>query len=405
MVSRVCPCTTRVVIWALTVSLLAMAAAPFRDHALAAAQVQTEIETESGVVIDWDTPWQFESIVFDPSLTLEAMGFTDGRGHVHVATLAVGTEIAVAQDAIIRDLPYVPPDATNVDSGASGTIAYSLTLLQRSDPEDNLGMFTLLSDDSAREVSLVQVFIADLDDFSALFADAQASFTVDGGPLFNGVDGAGLVSQLRAGNTEPGDSASLGDPDASNHSPVAGDDAALGIISDTMYRSPQFDYKVTWDENWELDPWLPDPVVSDQVNQFDLVTLAWTDTGAIWVMATFASYPGQNVSDVVDYLSSTGRLEFDLGETAEVIIADSDVGVGGVVTRFVAQDGSEFLLYEEVRELDNQGTFVVIQFWGEVDRIAESLPEATDGIQLDGETILDYFTVAQVTGEAPASSI
>src|SRR5690606_40127374 len=96
------------------------------------------------------------------------------------------------------------------------------------------------------------------------------------------------VSETGSRGRIPQDDEDVEDPDEDDRGSTRGDSVdaeELGLVADDEYVSPQHDIDVLWDDRWEFDPSLSDPIGSDTESGIDWVVLTWLDGDGIFEIA------------------------------------------------------------------------------------------------------------------------
>lgn len=387
----------------------------------------TYVLETTGEEITWDDPWAFDADVSEVGDGYEIVALSGNFSNLLISILPNGLDIEDARDLVLEEFQAGTDAFATIDRGSYDNISYSLDAA-RIDGAD-LGAFTLFRGGSGNMPTFAYIFIGMAQGFSEDFGSAQEEISVDGDPIFDGVDGEDLERQLRdsGGNAAersddvPEDEAT-DDPvtsesgsseaifDLERDAPERDEDAVredrststqdeieeefgdLGVISQGEYVSPQFGSELVWDDTWLLHEDAEEPVVSDEEEGTDSITLVWDDDGIALIRVELVDARGATPGDLVEYWTS----EDFLGTSTDVVLEDSGRDRGGVVSLDPTEDGTEVLVYREVHLLDNRDTLGLITFLSEPPDAEDALLDAQDGIELEEEPVLDYFEADEV---------
>jgi hypothetical protein len=294
----------------------------------------------------------------------------------------------------------------SVDAGASGDPQPWLDLV---DVEgEPYGAFPLAR--AGTSGTTMTLFMGPATTFAAGMGQTQQAVLVDGTPIFDGVEPAGLQSllELEVPNL---DAASLGDNDTDD-GPTTEEESddidALadmpGMIGEGSYASPHHGFALTWTDEWILDPLFEEPVTSD-VN-FDVDQVYLTVDSPQWVWSTFiaASTQGLSFAEVFSSVTSPSSISQFYGETGELAVSRMGITsdgyeVGAFIVRYTSPEGDDFIAYEEWRLSDDRGAVAGLQLLMLVDDMEPGL-EASDDLEIDGEPVITLFTHAEILSAA-----
>lgn len=387
----------------------------------------TYVLETTGDEITWDDPWAFDPDVSEVGDGYEIVALSGDLSSLLISVLPNGLDIEDARDLVLDEFQAGTDAFATVDRGAYDNISYSLDAA-RIDGAD-LGVFTLFRGGSGNTPTFAYIVIGMVQGFSEDFRSAQEEITVDGDLIFDGVDGEDLERQLgnSGGNAaEQSDDSNADDVTDDPLTPESGSSEAifnverdapeldedavredrststedeieeefgdLGVVSQGEYVSPQFGSELVWDDTWLLYEDTEEPVVSDEEEGTDSITLVWNDDGIALIRVELVGAQGATPGDVVGYWTSDDFL----GTSTNVVLEDSGRDRGGVVTLDATEDGTEVLIYREVHLLDNGDTLGLITFLSEPPDAEDALLDAQDGIELDEESVLDYFDTEEV---------
>lgn len=383
-------------------------------------------------VVTWDDPWDFDEDISEAGDGFEIVALTGGSSSLLLSVLPGGLDIEEARDLVLDEFAAGTDGFATIDRGAYGAISYSLDLADVGGTD--LGVFTLFRSGSGNTPTFAYIFISSVQGFSDGFSSAQEQIAIDGEPIFEGVDGDGLQTQLEqkagaapepaddtpesedtetpdaAGDSsgEPADSSAIFEtrdkvPDIDEDGNTSGDAADrddeiddefidLGVVSQGEYVSPQFGSELLWDDTWELFEDADQPVISDEDEGTDVLNLAWDGNGVALLRVEFLDAQDATPADVVEFWTSA---EF-LGETSDVVLEDSGRDVGGVVALDATEDGSDIVVYREVHLVDDGQTLVLITFLSEPAVVEDAISDAQGGVELDDEPVLSFYDVEDI---------
>lgn len=195
----------------------------------AAAPVQiSPYVTVSNQSLAWAEPWTFDGTRSTRTGTNDMALLLSGTSTVVVATGAWTPDDA--RTAALTTLGGDPAAVTALDQGAS----YWFQLI----PINGVphGVFALAQTSPDGATLTMTMFVSPVPDFAAGLGQAQGTVTLDGAPVFDGVDGAGLQAQLEA--NAPAPAASATDVPAATFVPIG------------SWTDESFGYTVEWAAGW-----------------------------------------------------------------------------------------------------------------------------------------------------------
>lgn len=148
----------------------------------------------SGAVISWEGDWEFVPKYNRVSETFDLVGLLSNRGLQMMASLPAVTEPVAARDEFRLLFAEGATGIDNVDSGESVGVAYSLDLI---DVRDTVWAVFVVST-SASGYLMTYVTYAPADIIGNALDAARSAITVDGLPILDGVDGAGVQRVVTA---------------------------------------------------------------------------------------------------------------------------------------------------------------------------------------------------------------
>lgn len=163
----------------------------------------------------------------------------------------------------------------------------------------------------------------------------------------------------------------------------AAQDDASGLLDETTYESPQFDYTVSWDETWSARQ----RDVSSNPGGFDVITLRNGD-GMLRVAGRSDDISAE------DFLQNTVDLITRNADTSE-IIAETD---GDVPSVELTADRDHAIL--EAHTLTDNGAVVVITLIAREADFADALAAAQATVLLNDEPIFAGATTSEATPAA-----
>lgn len=384
-----------------------------------------DYEFAGGQSLSWDGDWEIDDELTYTEDGLESVTLTQGVSLFSVLGLPNAIDLDEARDIYLDSLIEEVGGATTIDRGSYGSVSYSLDLVSLEGFD--FGIFTLFRAGSGSTPTFAYIFFSEEAAFASQFADAQDAFRLDGQPIYDGVDGAGLQVQLEAVDSEtrevpddsgdgsadepddetaldpseddPSDGEGAGGLKSGRGDAPTGDDADEdGAQTDAAYVSPQYGSELDWGSSWELDPESDPPTTSDTQLGVDSLALLPVDGGG-FMSVTFIDADGIGVSDLVEVWESADFLaDAAFSADAEVVLADSSRTVGSMVLRDFLDDGTELVVIREAY-LDDNDVMVVVQLSTTPDSLEPVVASAQDEITLDGEPVLGFFSIDEISAE------
>lgn len=183
--------------------------------------------TVTGQSLAWAAPWTFVEDDAMQTADLDLVFLTDGTATVAVSTGGINPESA--RGLVIAFLGGDTNSVEFLDQGGGTASAYWFDAYPVDD--EPFGAFsTATSLDAINSVLLM--YIAPVASFGEGLASVQQGITLDGVPLFDGVDGMALQAQLGA----PG-----GDPGAAGQAE---------FTPEGQWVDRTYDVQVAWDDTW-----------------------------------------------------------------------------------------------------------------------------------------------------------
>lgn len=243
--------------------------------------------------------------------------------------------------------------------------------------------------DDGQTVVVVTLGVGDPEDMVPVAESYRTSVRIDGRAPLEGWEG--IAAQL----PEPA-AASAPAPTTVPTAVEEVEYADAGMVTETSYVSPQFGTSVQWTEEWALSP--ASPVETDPGNSIDSLSLTWTGSRQnLLLVFSIPSY-GVTIDQFVAYASSAERTAADFPMEATVVLADATSTRGGLLIH-VPEMANTFI-YEEFRLSDDGSTITIVRLAGilgpdgNVERdLKPTLTAAQEGVTVNGEPVLTYFTV------------
>ena len=397
-------------------------------------------EFEAGQTITWTDGWELdeESILIDGDV--ESILFTKSVSVLSVLSLPNDFDLNEARDIFLDAFLEAVGEASTIDRGSYGQVSYSLDLVNSEGFE--YGVFTLFRAGSGDTPTFAYVFFSDVSEFATEFSDAQAAFLLDGEGLFDGVEGQGLQDLLEAnagsaappepgeqsdGSDDPAadpdeDGTDLPEPDepldgsddpvdepgddsgdeglkglgrGDDESQDDGDDA--GTAGANEYVSPQYGVELVWGDSWQVNDARDEPILSDTTAGVDSIALASVPDGA-FITISVLDAGAVTMSELLSvWVTSDFVQSVSLSSDAEVVLSDSSQDVGAMVVRDFLDDGTEIVSIHEGHLIGN--VLVVINFTSFPGDASVQIEAAKDEIELDGEAVLEFFTIDEILAE------
>ena len=410
--SRVIPAVCLVLAFLFPIAHLQSASAQVSDEGFTG---NNTYESLFGYEMTWDDPWEVDD---------QESGYTAAnlQDVIHFSIPDSDTLLTVFAspligsltgtiDFIVDQLGLILPDPELLDVASDKVSGH---ILVRVDPDgENLGLYvqSMASADKSTEIRVL--VSGDLGSFDEIIEAAQESLTVDGNPMFDGVDAAELLDLLENGEAIPfpavenagledddDDTSSENDdddnssenedkklPDEEDYADPApteeDEDAAdsdpsdLGLIDEGEYESPQLGVGLEWNADWELSP---DSLLSDSENGLDQVTLASADFDAAFYLTIFSA----DDLSIDDWVESFKSIADDESFGIEILDQKTRRGVEIILYSYNF-DGEVTYGLIEVYEDEENNAIVAAEVSGSPTEVADAFDSAQDSIQLNGE--------------------
>ena len=404
----------------------------------------TYVSMASGETITWSGSWAYDEESSTAKADGEVIALSSDTGAVLFSYFPVGIDKNSARDEILASFADGADDFVQVDRGSYDNVSYSLDRATLSG--NDLGIFTLFIERKSNV--FVSLFLAPVSLFQQGLASAQSEIEVEGSGVFAGIQPAGLQDALNTNGgtsktttttkketpteaieetpkprktatevateedtpteevatevTPKSKTTTTGDrPTPTDKQTNTTDYTDLGVIADGEYESPQFGASVTWDKTWVIDDSADNPVLSDTKEGTDQIVFSRADQsgpetfGSVSVRM-FPASSNDTPESIVEYWTSDSYLNGGAGDGATVLLSDSTNQEGGVVLLSTLDSGTEVIQYLSVFFLDRGKTAVVVEFYATPDSVEVALPDAQDGITVEGDPILMLFDPATI---------
>lgn len=323
------------------------------------AQEARQQELLNGQTLAWSAEWTLQPGLGVASEQLEIVALNrDG------ALVAYGGTAEAMPGSSVRDqvLAAYTEGSTleTIERGEYNNVSYSVDLAM-TDTGRSLVVFTLVIENPG--FTSISMQITAPDRFQETMEAAQASVTVSGSPIFDGIDAAMMQTTV--------DGATAGLPVAAA-SPVAVPEATPGTDTDRQRATiPSSGTEVTWTEAWER------------------AAASTAAEGALELTTT--STPAARLN-VVDLGAQQG--DIDASDLAERIVGESSLAGDEVVAAANGDDGRKVIVLSESSDqgdililydlrLDPDATIAVVLTVFESD-LAAAVELASASVEIDG---------------------
>jgi hypothetical protein len=386
----------------------------------------------TGSEIGWSDDWELEDSLVQSDQDFESVGFINGAWIQAISFMPTGIDLDGARDAFLEGFAGDDVAIQVVDRGSYDNVSYSLDLAEI---EGTLfGLFTVYIDDGEFVRSYATLSLES--ELGEGVDFAAGSITIDGEPIYTGVEGTGLQALIdtAAENFTPTDTVAVDDDGATEESDepteeateededpteeateededpteeateededpteesTSGDDEdleALGLVDTGQYESPQWGTTIDWTRDFELSESDSGPgITSDEDGGVDTVSLSWTDSadGLSSISLTVAESSGSDMAELEEFYTSDDFTSLFTGDTGEVVDSDSTE----TSTAVLIESESGLLYYFGANEVDGGDTLVTYVAIIDASEGADFQAAVTDGIEVDGEPIMDLLEV------------
>jgi hypothetical protein len=337
---------------------------------MASAQA-TSLVLMGQVPVAWNAPWAQDTTAGGARPTSEQVWLDSANGSVMVEVDVPAVPGQHLHDtfatAFAAETPMQP-----VDQGSAGNITWWLDLIPY--PGAPVGAYTMIR--ATPDHTTMALLIASVDWFGDGIAAAQTGVTVDGAPLFGGVDGAGLQQRLEAAagggqvataptptphtGLNPGTAVTPTPATVAQVTPAAGGSASPELRTDIYEERslpspltiPTNSWTVAWSEGWYTE---------DDIERENVVGL-WSPTARARLVVYHFDW-----ADPSAQAFAQGEVEFLSSESLEPYTIESavDVAPGHFHTVFSrTTNGHKFYsIYDVVVHDDGTMTGTILEAW------------------------------------------
>ncbi len=388
----------------LVLALLIVAGAVMPATAMASAQATSHM-VMGQVSMTWNAPWTQDTTAGGTGPTFEQIWLDGPNGSVMIEVDVSAVPAQQKHDAFAAAFAAETP-LQPVDQGSAGNITWWLDLIPY--PGAPVGAYTLIRE--TPEHTTMALLIASVDGFGDGISATQAGVTVDGAPLFGGVDGAQLQQRLQsaagggqvaqAPTPTPATGLNPGSaPTPANVAPVTPTPAAqvAGASVPVSARAGQDvpetgpvtlagpQAAVTWSE-----PWVPQQVSETSVRLWDAQTRVVAE---VWT-TTFALAPQSAVQFAQSELIASS------GWTVEAAV---DLVPGSRFGLTMSRDSGEAWLYQYAEVAVLESHLLVVSVTGWQGQVTAALPAVSGSLTVNGQPALTSAgqATALPTAKAP----
>ena len=184
--------------WAVIIATLIVASLTGWGGALLSAAQGTPQPTATVLRVEAEAPWSVDAIVVSGDTTVIKV---DGAyANVLIGSFPVNTPVEEADAALVGPYADQFDEVEVVESGVSGGVPYTVNLVTIDG--ETYGAFSLYYPRTTRGVAEGYAYLAPISRFGEGLFGAKQSITVNGTPIFEGVDGEGLELLLER-NADP----------------------------------------------------------------------------------------------------------------------------------------------------------------------------------------------------------
>lgn len=238
----------------------------------------------TGSVIEATAPWTVDAGRTVRRDTSETVVLTAGVYSLVISYLPPDAGLVDARDAFLTALLDDFTAPVVIDRGAYGDVSYSLDTATVEGVR--MGIFTLFLGEREHGVVEAYAFVAPAVLLASGIASLQAHVSVDGQPIFTGIDGEGLQALLTPGATP-----------VATETPASAD---LGLAGEGRWVSPQFRAEVIWGPAWAPSERMREPVFSSATFHEDGIVLDWAGGAMVMLGVTVFEAPGVDSASAVE---------------------------------------------------------------------------------------------------------
>jgi hypothetical protein len=203
-----------------------------------------------------------------------------------------------------------------------------------------------------------------------------------------------------ATDEEADDTADATDDEADDTADDTGDDGSesgeTGLIDDNTFVSPAYGTVIEWNTSLVLNPDRDPNVVVDDGGIDSLALLLPGDAPTL-ISVTIVPAQGGSPAAYADFWSSDEYLaDSAISSDSEVLLTESSSDVGAVVRLDYTDAGTPLIAYSEARLDEENGSIILIQYFTALQLVEPTLPLVQDGLSVNGEAVLDFFTLEEI---------
>jgi hypothetical protein len=345
-----------------------------------------------GFVIDWEGDWELFDKSSDGNIDTLDLRNPETLGHLYLKGFATEASVETSRDDVAEGLVELFEGGEILTEGEGDGFAYA-TIRGTQKGDDYVGVAYLelrvvesIEDLDASIVTLTLLWAPE-DDFEKTTMAANEGIEIEGEPLLLGAEAvAGEDSDDERDAVEceevPFEDAEEEDEEANEDNGGRERPDENGLIGDDAYRSPTFGFEVEWSGDWLAD----DAVVGEASDQLYLMNE--DDTAQIWLTGLATDEPLDEVRD-----------EFAIGfvgqvsEESELLDRGESNGVAWATFTIEFEEAGTVIAYVEAREIEaaepDEPAIVTVTIFFAVEPLFDDLiADATEHVELEGETIL-----------------
>jgi hypothetical protein len=169
-----------------------------------------------------------------------------------------------------------------------------------------------------------------------------------------------------------------------------------GLIDDNTFVSPAYGTVIEWSTSLVLNPDRDPNVVVDDGGIDSLALLLPGDAPTL-ISVTIVPAQGGSPAAYADFWSSDEYIaDSAISSDSEVLLTESSSDVGAVVLLDYTDAGTPLIAYSEARLDEENGSIILIQYLTALQLVEPTLPLVQDGLTVNGEAVLDFFTLEEI---------
>ena len=165
-----------------------------------------------------------------------------------------------------------------------------------------------------------------------------------------------------------------------------------GIIDFRTYESPNWGWRVTWEEGWDLDAYYDPPVTTDEERQYDQLHLAWSgdDGASAYVTLQGAAATGDDLADELELLTDPAWIAQAWEPHFEVtpFLTYDDEDSVQVVYSIIDTSDNDARHYTIFETMIVNGDWVYVTFTTNAESLAAAFDATTGDLRLNRDPIL-----------------